>query len=348
MDLWLPGYEHDPEPGAGLSVAPGRPKVVIHTTESGPGTLAAIRNLWRGSSNWGKGLPHFIAEGDRYVQLLPLDVGAYTLQNSPGGADTNRSGPAIQVEIVGFARDEFTAAELDALGRWLADLVRAGVDLDLSQHPRFYGEGDGIVLASESSPIRMGAGAFTAFGGFCGHQHVPENDHWDPGHLDADRVETIARLHLSGGALPVVTKETDMPAKPIHIPARGDAQWLIVLDGNGRRRREFLSGARRLLLVATGALQPEPLVLTPGLVDALGINHDELIAEFDSLPETPPMHCYEAGVAGVWQVLAYIRDNVAAQLAELAGRPPGDVDPAEVHEVLERLTSAGEALAGKR
>jgi hypothetical protein len=197
MDRWLPGYEHDPEPGAGLDRSPGAPKVVIHTTESGPGSLARVRGTWRGQSNWGRGLPHFIAEGDRYVQLLPLDVGAYTLENKPGGADTNRCGPAIQVEIVGFARDGFTDVEYDALGRWLAELVKAGVPLDLGQHPRFYGEDAGFTLASYDARQRMGHDEYHDFAGFCGHQHVPENAHWDPGHLDGDRVERIARAHLA-------------------------------------------------------------------------------------------------------------------------------------------------------
>lgn len=225
MDLWLPGYEHDPEHGAGLSVTAGRPKVVIHTTESGPGSFNAIRSMWRGSGNWGRGLPHFLAEGARYVQLLPLNVAAYTLQNRAGGADTNRSGPAIQVEIIGYARNDFTDTEVNALGWWLADLVRAGVALDLAQHPRFYGEGDGIVLASESSPIRMSAAAWTNFNGFCGHQHAAENSHWDPGRLDADRVEAIARARLAGAPAESERPEEDDEMLTIYWSKAGSA-WV--------------------------------------------------------------------------------------------------------------------------
>lgn len=198
MQPLLPGYEHDIERGAGLSVGVGRPKVVLHTTESPHGSYNAVRNMWRGPNNWGRGLPHFLADGARYVQLLPLNVGAYTLENSPGGADTNRSGPAIQVEICTYAKDGLNDLEIEALARWLAALVNAGVDLDLSQHPTFYGLDAGFTLATYNARQRMTADAYNAFNGFCGHQHVPENAHWDPGKLDGLKVERLARGYLGG------------------------------------------------------------------------------------------------------------------------------------------------------
>ena len=224
MDLWLPGYEHQPEAGAGLGVTSGAPKVVIHTTESGPGSLQRVRDSWRGPANWGKGLPHFIAEGARYVQLLPLNVGAYTLENKAGGTDTNRCGPAIQVEIVGYARDQFDDVEYDALGRWLADLVKAGVPLDLSQHPTFHGEGAGWILASYTARQRLTAQQYHDHAGFIGHQHCPENAHWDPGALDADRVERIARSYLDTDTDP--TEDDDMTMTMILTTSRSNREWL--------------------------------------------------------------------------------------------------------------------------
>src|SRR5690349_23747433 len=131
MQPLLPGYEHDIEQGAGLSVGPGKVKVVIHTTESPQGSYNAVRNLWRGPNNWGRGLPHFLADGPRYVQLLPLDVGAYTLENAPGGADTNRSGPAIQVEICTYSARGLDDVDIDAFSRCLAALADVVIDLDL-------------------------------------------------------------------------------------------------------------------------------------------------------------------------------------------------------------------------
>jgi len=218
----LPGYEHDLEQGAGLSVTAGNPHVVIHTTESPRGSYNAIRNLWRGSGNWNKGLPHFLADGSRYVQLLPLNVGAYTLENKAGGADTNRSGPVIQVEICGYANDDFNDQEYEALAKWLADLVKAGIPLDLSQHPRFYGANEGIVLARYDAPQRFSASAYENFNGFLGHQHCLENAHWDPGYLDADRVERLARAFLGETS---ESEDEDMTVVCTHSDGRVFACW---------------------------------------------------------------------------------------------------------------------------
>lgn len=196
---WLSGYERDPERGAGHAPLPGQRKVILHTTETGPGTLTAIRDSWRGSANWGRGLPHFIIEGARVVQLLPLDTCAYTSKN--GGIDANKAGCPVQVEVVAHAAEGFDDETYETVGRWIADLIRAGVDLDLGACPRFYGPADGIrpFLASEGSPVR----ALTRLGypdlnTIIGHQHLWGQDHWDPGPIDIERVCDIARRHLGG------------------------------------------------------------------------------------------------------------------------------------------------------
>lgn len=199
-DLWLPGYEHQPIPGAGLNAGPGAPKVGTHTTETGRGSLQPLINHWR--VNWGSGLPHFIQEARRIVQLLPINVGAYTAMNLPGGADINRSGPMVQIEVVSRSADGWDDDTYETFGRWLADLVRAGHNFDVELHPRFYGAGDGIVLAVVSSPIRFTAAQFDGFNGWLGHQHFPENDHWDPGRIDADRIVRIALRHLGQDPIP--------------------------------------------------------------------------------------------------------------------------------------------------
>lgn len=237
MTRYLPGYEQQIEQGAGLSVSGGHVKAVLHTTETPRGSFDAVRNLWRGANNWGKGLPHFLADGARYVQLLPLDVGAYTLENSPGGTDTNRSGPAIQVEICGYSAEGLNDLEYEALAKWLADLVTAGVPLDLAQHPTFYGTDAGFTLASYDARQRMTGAQWDAFGGFCGHQHAPENAHWDPGKLDALRVERLARAHLrpEPPTIPATPEEEedDMQPRP-HWITPGGAEFWLAPDGHIR------------------------------------------------------------------------------------------------------------------
>lgn len=209
LDL-LPGYEHDIEPGAGLAVGPGTDKVVIHTTESPRGSFNGIRNSWRGPSQWGKGLSTFLADGGRVVQLLPLSANAYTLENKAGGVDTNRAGHVIQVEWCRYSNDPWQDDEIQALGKWLADLKKAGLNFDVNNCPRFYGPNEGIVLASYGSPVRLQGDGWTNFNGWCGHQHAPENAHWDPGYLDTAKVVNIANSYLTSSA---PLEEIDMAAK---------------------------------------------------------------------------------------------------------------------------------------
>jgi len=206
----LPGYEHDIEPGAGLAIGPGADKVIIHTTESPRGSWGAIRNLWRGGpGQWNKGLPTFLADGTRVVQLLPLSTNAYTVENAPGGADTNRAGHVVQVEWCRYSADPWAEDEMAALAKWLVDLKANGLNFDWHNHPRFYGANEGIVLASYSSPIRFGADAFTNFNGWMGHQHVPENAHWDPGFLDAGRVANLCD-QLAGPVASTPSEDEDV------------------------------------------------------------------------------------------------------------------------------------------
>jgi hypothetical protein len=194
MDLLLPGYEHQIINGAGLSVTEGAPKIVLHTTETGQGAANNLINHWRG--NWGSGLPHFIVDGVRVVQLLPLNVGGYTLENHQGGVDTNRAGPPIQAEICGYAASDWDDLTYESVGKLLADIKRAGHDFDINNYTRFWGADEEIVLASYSSPIRMAPDEYKWYNGWTDHAHVPENAHWDIGKKNGDRLHAIALAHL--------------------------------------------------------------------------------------------------------------------------------------------------------
>jgi hypothetical protein len=69
--------------------------------------------------------------------------------------------------------------------RWVE--CQAGVKRWVSR--KFQGpEASGV-----SSPARMSDAEWDAFDGWCGHQHVPGNSHWDPGKLDVDAVTRITR-----------------------------------------------------------------------------------------------------------------------------------------------------------
>jgi hypothetical protein len=266
MDLWLPGYEHRPVHGAGLSVTPGAAKVGSHTTETPRGSFDALERHWR--NNWGAGLPHFLQEGARIVQFLPLNVGAYTAKNRPGGADINRSGPMIQIETISRAAQGWDDETYEAFGTWLADLKRNGLDFDIDTHPRFYGANEGIVLAREDSPIRLSAAEFEAFNGWLGHQHFPENDHWDPGGIDADRVVRIAHAHLGDqGDAPIIptppptSEEDDDMLKAPRKSWRTEAGEWFALRPDGEFA--YINGGETLKALQTPAEGQPAEILAP-------------------------------------------------------------------------------------
>jgi hypothetical protein len=150
--------------GAFLQVPP---RIVWHTTE-GYGLPT-----YSGSS------PHFTLDPKtgKLYQHIPITSGAMALKNLGGGVETNRA-HAIQVELIGFAAQsagwsDEAYANIAALARWIEKY--AGVERRCS-----------VVFANSIN--HMSDGVWMAYKGHCGHQHVPENDHWDPGSLRIDKI----------------------------------------------------------------------------------------------------------------------------------------------------------------
>lgn len=190
-----PGATWDPAPVDGGPFADGyAPRGVIHTTEGW--TYASARAAYRAHRGW----PHFTAswEGQRFQAWQHLDIGraARALKNPAGGVQTNRA-RAVQIELVGTADkrneerwgdlyvanfpEEFLAG-VAALMRWVEQTCgvrREAPGLAWIEHPEAFGQRNGL---------RMGAQGWRLFRGWCGHQHVPENEHGDPGRLDIARL----------------------------------------------------------------------------------------------------------------------------------------------------------------
>ncbi len=164
--------------GAGSAV------VVLHSTETdGPASYNGTE-------------PHFEVYvspigGVQIRQFIALSNTAKALYNAAGGVETNRrAGHVIQIEIVGRAgqAQDWPDAKLQAVAkvvRWIREQLPFA--LNIPRHG-FRGAGEGIVLASEDSPIRFTFAEWNAFEGICGHQHLPENDHWDPGRINIQRL----------------------------------------------------------------------------------------------------------------------------------------------------------------
>jgi hypothetical protein len=143
---------------------------VLHTTEgdSYGGALGAYRA--------NRSAPHFTVAGSRVWQHVPINRAARSLQNAPGGVETNRWS-AIQIEIVAHAANPVWLPETIEATRSLMAWLEQQTGIRPSS-PRFiaYPASGGLRAAQ-----RMGNQAWLRWDGWCGHQHVPENDHGDPG-----------------------------------------------------------------------------------------------------------------------------------------------------------------------
>jgi hypothetical protein len=151
---------------AALSWVAAKPKLVWHTTQG------------YGLPTYSGSMPHFTLDpkSGKLWQHVPITGGAYALRNTSGGVETNRA-RAIQVELVGFAEESHKwgdgeYARIAELARWIEK--HAGV-------PRSC---DVTFRQSSTGKIRD----WVNYTGHCGHQHVPENDHWDPGLLQIGKV----------------------------------------------------------------------------------------------------------------------------------------------------------------
>lgn len=162
------------------------------------------------------GVPDIAAKKIRWYQHYDVDESARALANKLGGVETNTAN-AFQIELVGTCDDskkatwsgkragvdylhwptapDWALAEVAWLVRWLNDYH--GVPLTCAKDWLAYGQDTrrpGITPASYgASPARMSMTAWRSFTGWCGHQHVPENDHGDPGNLDFARVIQLAK-----------------------------------------------------------------------------------------------------------------------------------------------------------
>lgn len=155
-------------------------------------------------------VPDFAARRLAWYQHFDFDVSSRALRNLSGGVQTNTLN-VCQVEIVGTCdpttHGKWTGAgyshlytpdlpdwairDLAAFAKWAHD--NHGVPLasavTFKAYPASYGSGNGV---------RMSAAKWNDFTGHCGHQHVPENLHGDPGLLPMAAILNAAK----GGTTP--------------------------------------------------------------------------------------------------------------------------------------------------
>lgn len=192
----------------------GPAKGVLHTTE-GSGAAGAIA-AFRSSGSW----PHFLVGSDGHVyQFIDTALAARALRNLAGGVETNRD-HAIQIEIVGFAGQpsNHSVPQVDALKalmRWI----------EATEHVVPVGPGRPFADHYGQAGIRFDNPTWDNFGGWCGHCHVPENDHWDPGAID------IAKLLPDPGFKVPASYYTEVVQVPFTV-TRSQGGYIVV-GGDG-------------------------------------------------------------------------------------------------------------------
>ncbi len=170
--------------GDGLSggaYSSGPFKLVFHTTETR--TIPGY--------NGGAVAPHFtyFPAGRYFVQHTDTAGASRALLNLSGGVQTNRDS-AIQCEIVCYSAK--TIGDMVG-GLWVGSLDDDHLR-DLAKLVRWCREEYGIPAvwpgrqalsyAQANAPgFRLAPDGWDAYAGVLGHQHVPENTHWDPGAL---------------------------------------------------------------------------------------------------------------------------------------------------------------------
>lgn len=158
--------------------------------------------------------PNWAAKKLEWYQHFDFDISSRALRNLTGGVETNTLN-VCQVEIVGTC-DPATHTKWEKAGYqhlYMPELPDWAIR-DLAAFAEWANTNHGVPLSSGltfkaypssygANGVRMNGSQWDDFTGHCGHQHVPENDHGDPGAFPMAAILAAAK----NGA----TQEDDMP-----------------------------------------------------------------------------------------------------------------------------------------
>lgn len=153
-----------------------QPVLCLHTTEGT--TIAGAKTTMDANRSWS----HWICDPltGELENLVDTDGPARSLRNLAGGVETNNRPGVYQIEIVGKANDVpgYPHKWYTQLATWIIDLC------DEHGIPRrfphsFHGEN----AYGRNGVARLTNQQWLTVSGIIGHQHVPENTHWDPGDI---------------------------------------------------------------------------------------------------------------------------------------------------------------------
>lgn len=222
--------------------------IVWHTTE---GTSLPSYGGGASAPNF-TAKPDFAAERLVWRQHFEFDVSSRALMNRSGGVETNTLN-ACQVEIVGTCDPsthakwtragyqhlytpelpDWAIRDLGAFARWASDKhgVPLSSGLTFKAYPASYG----------NSSVRMSGARWSAFKGHCGHQHVPENDHGDPGDFPMVAILSAAK----GGGTP--PKEDDVPLTKADVNTVFNTDNVIAVPSDWSPGNDYWTAASLLV-----------------------------------------------------------------------------------------------------
>lgn len=175
-DIWLPTAQRRPASVNGPVFIDLPWRGVLHTTEGTTieGALATFdsKKVW----------PNLTIDPDhlKIVEHYPLSRGARALTDHLTPQNAAR---CVQIEIVGRAAEapDWAPERL----AFIRDVMRQVEDV--VPIPRVSGRTFLDAAGVNAHPgNRMSIDEWKRFSGWCGHQHVPGNTHWDPGGIDVD------------------------------------------------------------------------------------------------------------------------------------------------------------------
>ena len=180
--------------------------------------------------------PDFAAKRLVWYQHFDVDMSSRALRNLSGGVETNTLN-VCQVEIVGTC-DPATHTKWAQAGiqhLYMAELPDWAIR-DLATFAKWANEQHGVPLSSGltfkaypssygANGVRMTGSQWNNFNGHCGHQHVPENDHGDPGAFPMAAILAAAKNGT--------TQEDDVALTDADIAkiAAASAKATLTLDG---------------------------------------------------------------------------------------------------------------------
>lgn len=226
-ELWFPGADrsHVGTKNGGSMTGEGREYGTFHVTAGtyyNPNTT-----LYYGHENW----PHMtIDRNGKVYQHLPANVAARALKNLSGGIQTNRLGRInFQIEVVAqptstsYSVDTWIAkaqrVSLARVVKWLRDEWEVPI-----QYPARIA---GSYSAANKLGFRFSGDEVLIWSGWLGHQHWPENEHWDPG------LESIVDIWANYG-------EEDMAFTPEEEAFLKEMIAGFVADGGNARTLRYM------------------------------------------------------------------------------------------------------------